>query len=284
MGCACTGLQDCAVGQSCLDCVCVDPSTTTVADPMSCEPGQHSVGAFGDCVNAPDLSACGRADALCLVDDFPPSFGSCSAPCESACDCPPPPASGTAQSICSAGYTGESVCALDCSGGARCPFGMLCIYDTFCSYVAVAAVAEPYGACLNEAEGCANGGCVAVGGSGTEADPNIGACFSTCDSISDCPEPPRGGSVACGVFPLSSGAEVGLCYLDCTNSDCPDGMTCASGVCGWAERPADPDASTSSGTSEGASESGAPSTEEGSGGDQESASSGDSGGSSSSSA
>jgi len=50
--------------------------------------------------------------------------------CEDTCDCFAPPATGTAEVICSAVLkSGDNACALDCSGGRTCPDGMECAGD-----------------------------------------------------------------------------------------------------------------------------------------------------------
>lgn len=231
-GCECQSPAECADGQSCVGCLCVGPETSsTSGDPGECP--SHGVGAYGDCVNF-DMSECGRLDASCLFDDVEaPTLGICSSPCSTPCDCPPAPSSGTAVVECVP--DGEAgACILDCSNGRECPFGMICLGDTQCTYPRAERTVEPYEDCFDPQGACHRSGCVLLGGDGSEADPVLGACFAECASPIECPIPPDGTSVGCNDFTFTSNQTLGLCYIDCSQSPCPEGMTCVDDlVCAW---------------------------------------------------
>lgn len=91
------------------------PSTTGSPDPG--EP------MYGPCT---DGSEC--ADGICLhVNLNPQTSYQCTGPCQNPqTDCDPA-YGATAQPICIPTDQGQPVCLLECTGGASCPVGLLCI-------------------------------------------------------------------------------------------------------------------------------------------------------------
>lgn len=227
-----------------------DPGTTSSSEDSGACPS-YGIGAYGDCLNF-DRAECERLDASCLLDDLAaPTLGVCSAPCSTTCDCPAP-RSGTAVAACVPDDAGGGACILDCSSGRACPLGMICVGGQ-CTYPRAETTAEPYGACLEPEAACHHSGCVMLGV--PESDVAYAACFAECSTAIECPVPPAGTAVGCDQFQLSTGRAVSLCYLDCSQTSCPEGMTCLGDrVCVW-PTPAEDDAGTSEDTG-GGSESG----------------------------
>jgi len=239
--CACTGNEQCGTGEICVSCVCVASGDDTAA---TCT--EYGPGLYGDCVNDGNVSACGDVASRCLVDDVDfPSLGVCSpaADCTSACDCPAPPADGTAVPACDA-----DVCVLSCVHGENCPAGMAC-WLGICVFGNDEAL-SPYGDCLNDLTGrpCGLSTCASLGGAGTEADPLVGMCFPECTGTDDvCPAAPGDVPTQCLGFYDNTGATVGLCTMNCADTECPAGMVCyelaQDRVCLW---PFSEDGTTSS--------------------------------------
>jgi len=89
--------------------------------------GQPSSGMYSHCLSVSDCDP----GFGCLTNDTA-TDGFCSVLCEpvgdpSGCDADP---GGALEPICTVAGGGESVCALDCSGGQPCPGGMVCTADS----------------------------------------------------------------------------------------------------------------------------------------------------------
>jgi hypothetical protein len=88
---------------------------------------QPSSGMYSHCLSVNDCDA----GFGCLTNDTA-TDGFCSILCEPVGDpagCEPDP-SGVLDPVCTVAGGGESVCALDCSGGQSCPTGMVCTADS----------------------------------------------------------------------------------------------------------------------------------------------------------
>jgi hypothetical protein len=149
--------------------------------------------------------------------------------CMSACDCPPPAATGNATVSCGQITDPETMddCFLSCKNGEDCPD------DMFCTDTGVCATDAPevpvYGDCGNLAPACAAPGfCVDV-------PSGESVCTMGCADVGECAAAfPTGGTspVTCtDVVPATEGFE---CYLSCIGFTCPDEMTCVNGtLCMW---------------------------------------------------
>ncbi len=116
IGCLCIGGNQCdpIVPGEWNSCVDADGNTdNTLCNWM----GSGSATGFIGCLNSAGMDGAN----VCFISG-----------CEDVCDCFAPPATGTATVICSEILAdGGTGCALDCSGGATCPDGMICS-DNLC--------------------------------------------------------------------------------------------------------------------------------------------------------
>jgi hypothetical protein len=221
---ACTGPESCGSNQECVEGRCV----------QACG-GTWGEGSYGYCLTEygdfDTAAICGDGH-LCVYWGSPIEQTACALQgCASACDCPPPPGTGTAVVTCSDITDPDELadCYLSCQNGETCPDDMVCTINGVC--VTAAPELPVYGDCGNLAPDCAAPAfCVDVPGGES-------VCTLGCaDAIVDCPMaiPPGGTAmVACtDVVPATPGFE---CYLDCIGgASCPDGMTCVNGtLCMW---------------------------------------------------
>jgi hypothetical protein len=198
---------------------------------------QDPLGEMADCANG-STSVCGTQ--TCVGDAFPnPSFAVCAPGCNQLCDCPDPPAGGTATLECGPFDTsGANQCYLDCSGGASCPDEMFCLYNQWCTWrsddLPCGAMQGSYGGCVVDGaiddSLCTAPGEACIANSLTA--PTWGFCsvLGCADTSCDCPAAPGGTAVAtCGPILTNNNR---ACYLPCTDpSQCPAGMSCQSGLC-----------------------------------------------------
>ena len=215
----------CAQGQQCIAGECFGDKETT--GPLCDVWGMN--GNYADCVGG---ESC--AGAACVSDNpMAPTAGACAQlGCMDVCDCPDPAASGIEGGtlVCDV-LTGDmqNGCFFDCSGGAECPDGMVCLGGFFCAY-SDAATAGPYGDCVNPpGTQCEEGGCIAD----NPMDPTAGVCIQPCMTADDCPEGPAGATVVCQD---ASNDMMNECFLSCgqLGGTCPDGMECLLDfICAW---------------------------------------------------
>jgi len=206
-------------------------SESTTGDVCNGVPGN-----YGSCVDmggAIDTTPCmAPGDATCIYTGMLalPSGDVCAVQdCVDACDCPGPPATGTAVVSCGdvTDNPAELFCYLNCSGGATCPTGMACVGD-FCVWPGPGAAGTPYGDCFNEDGVCSLTGVCLGDGAMT-----IGVCADGCAVVGDCPASPGGTApVACQDLTGDTAPE---CFLNCSGGGtCPAGMTCfSSTLCAW---------------------------------------------------
>lgn len=218
----------------------VDPTTGPEPEcmgPEECDPNEDCVG--GQCVSEcaawgpNDYSYCmtelGTYDSAticgepysCVVDDNPTSTVVCGRTCGSACDCPAPPATGTAPVTCgNIPNVSDTRCYLSCENGEMCPDGMMCQDDFYCTHPTQPL--QMYGDCGATTAGCANGGVCATA-SGMN---NWAVCIRPCANVGTCDPAPPGAAqgAGCGSVYPGGGLE---CHLDCNDHpDCPPGMGC----------------------------------------------------------
>lgn len=217
----CVGPGDCPNNETCDggNCVSVCPAWG---------PGGYNycltpIGGFDSAV------LCGQA-LSCINSGNPIEVVVCGLDCATACDCPPPGATGDATVTCG-DLTGEGddECYLSCANGETCPDGMVCRTDGMGNPVYCAHPVQPlpmYGNCGGVAAPCVDSFC--------QQENGYSICLDTCANAGECPVAPAGAdnAAACGsvIFP-PMGSE---CYLPCTaDGDCPTGMSCyTSGVGG----------------------------------------------------
>jgi hypothetical protein len=199
-------------------------------------------GTYGTCLD--DLGGvdvqgmCGPGHA-CIADAYLYETTACSVQwCATTCDCPAPPATGSAIVTCASITNGDAStdCYLSCENGETCPDGMECLVDSDGDPLLCATPVPPtlpvYGNCDDLAGvGCDGGTCGIFGGASV--------CTQACPGgAGDCdPAPPGARAPACGdVFAPPAGSE---CYLPCSGpGDCPSGMACVyvagpGGACMW---------------------------------------------------
>jgi hypothetical protein len=207
-------------------------------------------GAYGNCAfadpsNPGDLSQCGGSGALC-VEDFP---GKATAAvcafdgCESDCECPAAPGSGTAAPVCGVIIDGgPKQCHLGCEEGQACPDGMFCYGGFMCAFPASSG-GTPYGDCINFAAEDACGPTQSCIVDNQEA-PTAAVCGEIgCETEETCPPAPETGDAPVLCAPLISGQGIKTCHLNCAGGQtCPDGMSCydVDGICVWNEGMPDP--------------------------------------------
>jgi hypothetical protein len=81
----------------------------------------------------------------------------------------------------------------------------------------------PYGACLDVGDVCQIGVCMVDGRESS-------FCTAECETVEDCPEGPRGATIACDSISIN---EVAYCFIAC-GSGCPAGMECVADLaCLW---------------------------------------------------
>lgn len=193
---------------------------------------------YEDCINDP-LPLC-ETSGLCLSDGV--SFGACaSLGCGDASDCGEPPATGTAQPVCTdLPDFNNSMCTLGCSDGETCPDGMVCLpYAVGGADTANHCVWPSLGVGFDD---CANNPDSICGSAGTCVTDDTGELsYSVCatsecvDPADDCPTIPDGGDSP-AICANIDGVDGDECALDCSakGATCPTGMTCTdAGYCSW---------------------------------------------------
>lgn len=266
--CQCRDATDCVSSSSqeiwaCNDCRCELTNPEILEDPSDCE--SFGAGEWANCLElgGSAAEACGREDASCLFNTAQ-DLSVCSATCESVCDCPAAPATGTAVQQCASGIiseTDERTCILSCAAGETCPDGMECVSagpGALCIHTVeppepTGDPIEIYGDCVNQ-EGVCQG--EAAGCAQFSASPVFAAaCSDECETADECPQPTSGeAQPEC----RESVSDASLCYLDCFDGEtCPDGMFCIPFAtdaygCAWLEgRPYEPEGTGSGSSSSG---------------------------------
>lgn len=219
----CTGPEGCGSNQDCVDDRCVDACGGTWGEGSY----DYCLTDYGDF----DTAALCGAGHLCVYWGDPIDQTACALQgCASACDCPPPPATGNAVVTCGDITDPDEMtdCYLSCQSGETCPDGMVCTNGGTC--VTDVPPLPVYGDCGNLAADCMPPAfCVDVPGGES-------VCTTGCNDAMSCPmaQPPGGtADPACtDVVPATLGFE---CYLDCIGGEtCPDGMICINGtLCMW---------------------------------------------------
>jgi len=218
---ACIEDTDCLPGQTCIGCLCIGQG-------MGCAEWADA-GVYGDCVNE-GSSVCDGGSCLGGGEGIGVCFFT---PCETACDCPQPPAGFEEQVTCEniTAMGEEPDCFIGCAGGLDCPEGMGCFQGAICMFgVEVVMGLPPYSDCVNMPGAmCEDGFCLVD----DTDDPTFGTCANACEDAGDCVVPETGDIMpVCNDF----GGGTTLCQLECAPADtCPDGMECQFGYCGWAE-------------------------------------------------
>jgi len=219
----CTGREGCGGNEDCEDGVCVE----------ACG-GAWGEGSYGYClteygdVGTDELCGDGH---LCAAWGDPIEQTACALQgCVDACDCPPPPATGTATVTCGEiiAHARMNDCFLSCKDGETCPDGMHCVDGSVC---ATGVVDVPvYGDCGKLAADCAPPAFCTVAPTGEAV------CTTGCLDSLECPvEFPPGGNATPACTDIDARSPGFECYLDCIGSlTCPDGMTCVNGtLCMW---------------------------------------------------
>ncbi len=181
--------------------------------------------------------SCDSEDATCVYTNLPIDWAFCSVQqCETVCDCPAPPATGTAEVACGQISNDSADCYLDCSGDATCPTGMECVTsisgESYCTHPAPETV-PLYGNCSFINAECEAGTFCSSEGSNS-------VCMAMCEDIDDCdPAPPgwEGGTLICD---FGGGRFKGLdCHFFCNGgTPCPlDEMVCEGFECHWPSNP-----------------------------------------------
>lgn len=205
--------------------------------------GTWGMGSYDYCLDQYGQFAAGilcgaGASHLCVWGATPIEVATCSAQgCADACNCPPPPGTGSAVVSCGP-ITADLLddCYLSCGNGRTCPDGMVCrasAADSYCTWPV-----EPlamYGDCGGVDAPCASGTCAtAVNGMSTWT-----VCVDDCPGgAGDCDPAPAGamGEGCSDVIDPPVGTE---CHLECNViGDCPAGMVCISiggggNLCMW---------------------------------------------------
>src|SRR5690606_5042329 len=103
-------------------------------------PSAASALPYANCLE--DTGPCQHGSSpQCLVDDADhPTMGFCSSECVSAQDCPRSPAPSGALPSCLSLDRERGACVLDCSLGAPCPEGMVCLPFGVCGFVSEEAL------------------------------------------------------------------------------------------------------------------------------------------------
>lgn len=221
----CTGPEGCGSNQDCVNDRCVDACGGTWGEGSY----DYCLTEYGDF----DTAALCGAGHLCVYWGDPIDQTACALQgCTSACDCPPPPATGNAVVTCGDITDPDDMtdCYLSCGSGETCPDGMVCTNGGTC--VTDVSPLPVYGDCGNLAADCVPPAfCVDVPGGES-------VCTTGCTTTVDCPmaiPPGSNATVACtDVVPATLGFE---CYLECFGDlACPTGMTCINGtLCMWAD-------------------------------------------------
>ncbi len=236
----CISAGDCAVGESCVDNVCMPPSGAECTADGDCDSGErcHVFECVDDadgaeCVGGPDCAT----DEVCVDGDCVAEAqgcvfnadcsdeercvdGECVNTCESDSDC------GTNQRCrqgiceyvecyqsgdCPSGHICvEASCQKSCGVDGDCPDGYLCSALGYCS-------ADPDVECRSSAECASDQVC------GEE-----GECVTPCDCNQQCDAGDVCGDSSGLCEEPDSGADEVQCDDDC---DCPSGMTCDDGDC-----------------------------------------------------
>jgi Cleaved Adhesin Domain len=222
--------DDCSPGQTCISCLCV-------GEIVGCDVWAGK-GEYAECLledGTVDNTVCGGTGSCVVDDQAAPSAGVCFFPeCDMPCDCPAPPEGFEAQVECALLTDAElKDCFIGCGeDGDVCPEGMFCVGDTICMFGDPPEPIPPYGDCLNLDGACDMSTCV------SDMAGTLGWCGETCadaDDDASCSAAPSGTATP-DCVDVSNGMDAFFCALNCSEGDCPEGMTCLGGglpICVW---------------------------------------------------
>jgi hypothetical protein len=215
---------------------CPNNETCTAGDCVpACNPWGD--GDYGYCLTPlgtyDSAVLCGEP-LTCINGGSPTEVVVCGRTCATLCDCPEPPATGTATVTCGDLVNGGSTeCYLSCTDGETCPDGMECrdngVGTLYCTHP-VQPLAM-YGNCDGIAAPCIDGVCAT---SGTNS-----VCVAVCPGgVAECDPAPIGADMGNDCDTVISPPAGSECYLPCIFADdCPLGMACintgSANICMW---------------------------------------------------